>query len=362
MAQALKNYYKILDIEAFSDTESVKSAFRKLARQYHPDLNPGDLTVEEKFKAINEAYEILGTPEKKAFYDESLRVVLKNPQQQQPGAGQAAYKEVNKNQQAKPQQQAPPPKKPEPPPKASSTPINELFETFIKKGFHNTNTEKNDSQSAGFGAKNKTKAAEKSVRGQDVTVETLISPMEAQEGVVKTVNVQHNELCRRCSGTGKVSGKVCTACHGEKIMTRLKKIDVRIPAGVKTGSKVRVAAEGGRGEAGGEHGDLFLQIQIQVDASLRIEGLDVYGDLEVTVVDAVLGADIQVPTLNGKVKMTIPPLTSSGKVFRLKEQGVSNGATKGDHFVTVRLVAPEQLSQREKELYQELAKLQNKGQ
>ncbi|MCE3235336.1 MAG: chaperone DnaJ domain protein [Vampirovibrio sp.] len=370
-----KNYYQILGVDVFADPETVKAAFRKLARQHHPDLNAGNAHAEEKFKEINEAYEILSNPEKRAMHDATIKAM------QGLGTGKAAARK----------QAAPPPKgkggptpgaekKAEPKPtadpnakaaadgkvpgksqeKPANTPINELFESFLKKGFSDGGARKKDPDEGVF-RKNKEpgsdKSAEKPQRGEDVIVKTAISPVEASEGVVKTVNVQHNEICRRCSGTGKVNGTVCNACTGEKILVRLKKIDVRIPAGVKNGSRVRVAKEGGRGAGGAENGDLFLQIEILFDPSLRVEGLDVYGDVALSVTDAVLGGEVEVPTLNGPVKMTVPPGTQTGKVFRLKERGIQSGLSKGDHFVTVVVVTPEGLTTREKELYQELARL-----
>ena len=370
-----KNYYHILGVEQFADPETVRAAFRKLARQHHPDLNAGNALAEEKFKEINEAYEVLGNPDKRAMHDATLKAMQglgagkttasKKPQASTPSKGKASPPPTA-NQNTKPE---PPP---EPPRnksksaddgkaggKSSNIPINELFESFLKKGFSDGGSKKAADEGVFRQKKDGPKAAgsEKPQRGEDVVVKTAITPVEASDGVVKTVNVQHNEICRRCAGTGKVSGSVCSACNGEKILVRLKKIDVRIPAGVKNGSKVRVAKEGGRGAGGAENGDLFLQIEISYDPSLRIEGLDVYGDVALAVTDAALGTEVEVPTLNGPVKMTVPAGTQTGKVFRLKDRGVQSGQNKGDHFVTVVVIIPENLSSREKELYQELARL-----
>lgn len=365
-----KNYYQILGLEPFADADAVKAAFRKLARQHHPDLNAGNAQAEERFKAINEAYEVLSDPGRRAMHDASLQAM-----QGGPAAGKAAYKKQAEQTQPKGKATPPPPAekktKQEPPPtpekasasesekqaKGSTSSINDLFESFLKKGFQE-NTGKPDGEAGIFRTKKETgKNQEKPKRGEDVVVKTAITLPEATEGVVKTVNVQHNEICKRCSGTGKVNGAVCLGCNGEKILIRLKKIDVRIPAGVKNGSRVRVAKEGGRGQGGAESGDLFLQIEINYDPGLRIEGIDVYGDAAISVTDAVLGSEIEVSTLNGPVKMTIPAGTQTGKVFRLKERGVQSGLTKGDHFVTVVVMVPENLSARETELYEELARL-----
>jgi DnaJ-class molecular chaperone len=369
-----KNYYQILGVETFADAEVVRLAFRKLARQHHPDLNAGNTQAEERFKQINEAYEILSNPDKRAMHDASLQAMQGNATEgknaykkqaaQQP-KGKARQPSSTSEKKAKPEP-SPVPKTAAPPdqtqenknqPKGSNTSINDLFESFLKKGFQDKSNQAPSGEGVFRTDRESGTPSEKSVRGEDVHVKTAISIQEASEGVVKTVNVQHNELCRRCSGTGRVNGAVCPVCNGEKILIRLKKIDVRIPAGVKNGSKVRVAKEGGRGQGGAESGDLFLQIEISFDPGLRIEGIDVYGEVPIALTDAVLGCEIEVSTLNGGVKMTVPAGTQPNKVFRLKERGVQSGLTQGDHFVTVVVVLPEHLSTREKELYQELARL-----
>lgn len=363
-----KNYYQILGLEPFADAEAIRAAFRKLARQHHPDLNAGNTQAEERFKEINEAYEVLSSPDKRAMHDASLQAM-----QGGKAAGKAAYKkqaaDQSKGKATPPPSSAEKKAKPEPPPpnpkpeeaqkqaKGGTTSINDLFESFLKKGFPESGNKQGAEEGVFRTGKESGKTQEKPKRGEDVVVKTAITVQEAAEGVVKTVNVQHNEICRRCSGTGKVNGTVCTACNGEKILVRLKKIDVRIPAGVKNGSKVRVAKEGGRGQGNAESGDLFLQIEISYDPDLRIEGIDVYGEAAISVTEAALGSEIEVSTLNGPVKMIIPPGTQTGKVFRLKERGVQSGLTRGDHFVTVVVVVPENLSLREQELYQELARL-----
>ena len=384
-----KNYYQVLGVAQFAEADTLKAAYRQLARMHHPDLNPGNAQSEEKFKEINEAYEVLSNPEKRAMHDTMIKAMQGlGSGKKQPGPPPPKAKPVNPSPgKAKPpgessSSSSPPPsssagsapgsggpEKPagaEPPADkakgANNSPTGGgIFESFLKKNFSD-NSGKAAVEDEGVFRKKKTADGkdarpEAPRRGEDVVVKTAISPQEATEGVVKTVNVQHNELCRRCSGTGKVNGSTCQACNGEKILVRLKKIDVRIPAGVKNASRVRVAKEGGRGAGGSENGDLFLQIEVVYDSSLRIEGMDVFGDIALSVTDAVLGGEIEVPTLNGLVKMTVPAGTQTGKVFRLKERGVQSGMSKGDHFVTVVIVTPEALSAREKELYQELARL-----
>jgi molecular chaperone DnaJ len=379
-----KNYYQVLGVEPFADADTVRSAFRKLARQCHPDLNQGDRHSEEQFKEINEAYEILGNSEKRAMHDTTLKALQKSgsakkqtqassstkdkPQQKPTKADPKAEQETNR---PETQSTASPSddvkgENPKHASKQAKSSTGGLFDGFLKKGnaengSKETRAETSPNEEGTFrkqkGTDDKTAKSEAPRRGEDVVVKTAISPQEATDGVVKTVNVQHNELCKRCAGTGKLSGSACQVCGGDKILVRLKKIDVRIPAGVKTGSRVRVAKEGGRGFGGSENGDLFLQIEIIYDASLRIEGMDVYGEVALSFTDAVLGGEVDVPTLNGPVKMTIPPATQTGKVFRLKDRGVQSGLSKGDYFATVVIVTPESLTSREKELYQELSRL-----
>ena len=373
-----KNYYQMLEIEPFSDMETVKGAYRKLARKYHPDLNGGNKSAEERFKQINEAYDALSQPARKQQYDDSLRIILNVRASRQSNTSQtvtptlksggkadkgATTKARTASESSKKETES---DKPSGTADEESTPINELFETFLKRGFTSGSRKGRDSTTQ---AKNKpgdktsktyktTAQQARGQRGEDITVETSISLLEAEQGVVKTVNIQHNEVCKRCSGTGRINGVMCIGCQGEKVQTRLKKLDVRIPPGVKEGSKVRVAGEGGRAEGQGDNGDLFLKIKITLNANLRIEGVDVHCELAITVPDAVLGAEVDVPTLNGTVKMTIPAYTPSGKVFRLKELGARNGVIRGDQFVTVRVDIPTKLTARERVLYQELAQIQ----
>ncbi|MEB3286403.1 MAG: DnaJ C-terminal domain-containing protein [Vampirovibrionales bacterium] len=379
-----KNYYQALELANFADLEQVKSAFRRLAREYHPDLNAGSKDKEERFKQINEAYETLGVADKKAHYDQTLKIRLKivtGSSKPEPAASPRATESSK-----------PAPEKNRPNPKEAGVSSGSDFFDKVRKAF--ANQEKvNEKVGASFfkstGTKfsghQKTNRSPAPKRGQDVSVEAMITYQEAQEGVIKTVNVQQQDICRRCSGTGKVTGKGCPLCHGEKYLIRHKKIDVKIPAGVKSGSKVRVAAEGAKGENGADAGDLFLLIKVEAAPksasgsnshntykgsdparspdefrqSLRVEGLDVYGELPVSIPQAVLGATLSVPTLYAQVELTIPPLTSSGRVLRLKEQGVSSGNEKGDYYITLRIVSPDGLTDREKELYQELLRLNN---
>lgn len=397
----LRNYYQLLDVELFASPESIRTAFRQMARKYHPDLNPGDTAAEEKFKELNEAYDVLTDPQKRAFYDKSLQFLLARPmsgkekecpEQNKPGAkGKNTPPENAKGASGS----KPPGAKTGPSGKATaqedrrktegsyenrasnsgtSIPINELFENFIKK---NVSPPKEGKKQESKKQPYFSNVPDTPARGEDVSVDTPITPLEAETGIIKTVHVQHNEICRKCSGSGRLHGVVCSSCIGARTTAKLKKMDVRIPSGVKEGSKVRVSGEGGRGLHGGDNGDLYLLIRILSDSEkrtekssntgatthpdLKIDGFHVHYELPISIPTAIFGAQLEIPTLNGPVKMTIPPLTSSGKVFRLKEMGVQNGKTKGDQFVTVQIIVPAKLSEQQRALYRELAQLDDKA-
>ncbi|MBK8190780.1 MAG: J domain-containing protein [Vampirovibrionales bacterium] len=355
-----KNHYATLDLPAFSGEEAVKSAYRRLARKFHPDLNNGDKSAEERFKAINEAYETLSSPDKRIKYDAALELTLKRRAPETPPPPKAAEKK-----------QPPPPPPPQaakkPPPSSSSSAssssgsskekadthtvgINELFENFLKKAAAPPPQAK---------APRSSRPAAEPRRGEDISVETPIFPHEAESGVIKPVHAQHVETCRRCSGTGKLNGVSCPACGGEKSVSRTQKLEVRIPPGVKTGSKVRVAGEGGKGRDGGENGDLYLIIKVTADPGLRVEGADVYYTLSLSIPQAVLGAEIDVPTLDGLVKLSIPPRTPHGKTLRMKGRGAPNSGGRGDQLVTIAIAMPEKLSPKALALYQALADLRD---
>jgi DnaJ-class molecular chaperone len=328
------NHYQTLELPNFAEVSEVKAAYRKLARRFHPDLHGGDATLEERFKAINDAYDALGDADKKRFFDLLLRRHL-SPYRTD-GTTDSGKPRPGSTWGVPPQDTAPHPAYDES--AASSKPEN---------------------AGSKHGVEADTTAKHYKGKGEDITVETWITEAEATVGVVKAISVQHRDRCRRCAGSGRINGLPCAPCHGEGKLTRVKKLDIRIPPGVKTGSRVRVKNEGSRSTqaGGGESGDLYLLIRVIASHTFDIDGLDVSSELPVSILDAVLGCETEVATLHGPVRMTIPPLTSSGRVFRLREQGVHAQGQKGDHFVTVQLQVPTRLSTEEKRLYETLAQL-----
>ena len=358
----IPNYYQWLGCDTFANVDVVKSAYRKLARQHHPDLNHDDSKAEERFKQINEAYATLGESTKRAQYDRALRIKLGGIR---PQAKSSAPNHVKS--------------KPKPQPSSSKAPFQGWVDGFFKVGAppntpgnqktkaanaystSKTTSEKppppktptpnktdkpsspnaKASQAQTF-KEASTKLPTSSLRGDDVTVETRITAAEAIQGSIKLVNVQHNDTCRRCSGTGKVMGTPCSQCHGDKTTQRMRKLEVRIPVGVKTGSRVRVAGEGGKGVNGGEDGDLFLLVVVDGGDKKRvkIEGLNAYSDLTLKLSQAILGHQTTIETLHGPISLTIPPGTQPETVLRMKQQGVHKGSIKGDHLVTVHIQIP----------------------
>ena len=395
-----KNHYKTLGIHDFASAEEIKSSYRKLARAYHPDLNTHNPKAEDQFKAVNEAYSVLGNTEKRALYDNQLKIMQgvkqTNRSSSQTQPQQHPSDAPKKHSASQAYQKAQTKQKPSPQDKDEKG-FQGIFERFLNRepDSSNGNTEtqgwglgdmsqwfQND-----IGEKPSSASTKKNLskqRGEDVTVDTQLNQTESREGVIKTLFIKHHDLCPHCHATGKTNGKLCKKCNGDKTLIRNKKVDVQIPAGVQDGSKVRVAGEGGRGLHGGDHGDLYLLIRTPNDSAssttnptsstskdisdsssgnITIQGLDAYSTVTINPEDAVLGTQVTVETLNKPVNMTIPPYTQSGKVFRLKGMGVQeeNSSHVGDHYVTITIGTPQKISSEEKALYEKLRQLRPKG-
>lgn len=380
--QAAPSHYQTLGVKATADASTIKAAYRQLARAFHPDLNPSP-EAEERFKAINQAYEVLRDPQKKAAYDARQKqpaaaapsrpvtptappkaTPAKAPASNKAAAGfgdmlEAFFKrpEAPKNKPAEAQSHTPSPKKP------PEKPQNKAEAPSKKPAAP---------QPAQAAAKPTAK------RGDDLELPLLLTPEEAQSGCVKTVALPLAEFCQPCSATGRINGRVCPHCEGHKRKTREKRLEVRLPAGVQTGSKVRIAKEGQRlaglkptpGDRtniatplqANEPGDLFLLIQVGAPPGLRIEGLTVHSVVPITLPQAVLGTTVEVTTLWGTVQLHINAGTTAGQIYRLKGQGAAAPAgttpSKGDHWVTMELKVPKTLSAQERAHYQALAALE----
>lgn len=341
-----KNYYNILEIETDASEAEIKSAFRKLARKWHPDVAGNAPDVEKHFKEINEAYEVLSNPEKRMKYD-MLRGIL-NTQAQKKGT------KTNKTNNTTNKQ---------PPPKKEVENETKTHKT-TKQTSENKNTAKNSFQDAwdNFIKNTKkqektrqTKYSEKKINGSDITSDIAITMLEALEGTTRTVNILHTEPCPKCHGRKFANNNVCTYCNGAGEISVHKKISVRIPEHVKQGAKIRIAGEGNQGFNGGKNGDLYLIVKIDTeDSPFKYVGLNILQTVPVEPHEAVLGCNINVKTPDGHVSMKLMSGTMNGQKYRLAKQGLEKDGQKGDMIITISIELPKNLSKEEVILYEKL--------
>lgn len=360
---AKKDYYDILGVSRDADDKQIKKAFRKLARRYHPDLNPNNKEAEQRFKEVNEAYEILSDPEKKKQYDTY---------------GHAAFEAGFQG--------------------------GEGFRPWGERpgGFDSTSTGDRgfgsifeDLFGDVFGTRRGAQPAPE--HGKDLFYNMEIDLKDAFSGTSTNINVQKEVPCDRCYSTGEEPGAVkttclvcrgkgtiesgrgfirysstCTNCNGRgtvSSMCRLcggkgttyktEQISVKIPPGVDNGTKVRVAGKGGAGIRGGRPGDLYLIISIHPHPFFERKGDDLYCEIPVAINEAALGARIEVPTMDGMASMTIPPETQGGQMFRLKGKGMPHlkGGGSGDQYIKINIAIPKDISEEDKGLIKKISTL-----
>ena len=333
MAVEFKDYYRILGVERSADEKTIKSAYRKLARKYHPDVAKGK-DDGQRFREITEAYEVLSDPDKRRRYD------TLGPDWQrhaQPGAGGPGG------------------------PRVEYTDLGD-FSEFFRTIFGEAGA-RGGGRGAGVGGFEDLSGFTRGAggRGEDVQANVTISLEEAHSGTRKTFEFELEEPCPTCHGSGNVGGKPCATCHGGGWQRARREVDVRIPAGVRSGQKVRVAGEGAGGTR--QRGDLYLAVTVAPHRDFDRKGDDVTLTLPITASEAALGASLEVPTLRGKVSMKVPSATSSGRIFRLPGYGMPRlkGSGAGDQLVTVRIVMPSDLTAEEKELYERLKALRSES-
>jgi DnaJ-class molecular chaperone len=326
MAVKFRDYYEVLGVPKTATESEIRKAYRDLARKNHPDVNPGDKAAEDRFKEINEAYEVLSDPEKRKRYD-------------QLGPNWKAGADFT------------------PPPGWENVRVDfgDFGEAFGQGrgagGF-------SDFFESLFGARRGARAgAGFRMRGQDIEAEIPLTLEEAHRGVTRSITLQVTETCPDCNGSGIKDGKTCPTCRGAGAIRRPKSLDVTIPAGVRDGSVIRLAGQGEPGLDGGPEGDLFLHVRIQPHRIFDIVGEhDVQIELPVAPWEAALGAKVSVPTLDGPVEMTIPAGTQGGKRLRLRGQGLNRrGGGRGDEYVKLKIVIPPRLTAKERELFEKLA-------
>lgn len=350
-----KNLYEILEISSTASAAMIKSAYRRLARKYHPDLNGGDEYCVKKFKEITEAYEILSDSEKKKNYD-TLRGFYHESSRVKFNEANRTYKEAQKNENERQHKENQEQKHREN--ERFSNVLNDILEGFKKTTSQGKNQEfrKQDQQNPD-NQKFKGKQAHPE-KGNDIYTDVSISMTESIEGTTRTINILHEEICPNCEGRTFLNGAKCPICGGTGEQSTHKKITVKIPAHIKHGSKIRIANEGNRGYNGGKNGDLYLNIKIESNANCQFDGLNIHCSVPITPFEAVLGATIDFHTVNGKVSMKVTPNTNSGQKFRLAGQGLKEngkqGGKTGDMIVTVNIEVPQSPSAEELKLYKEL--------
>ncbi len=335
-----KDYYQVLGVAKNVAEKDIKSAYRKLAKKWHPDSNPDNkVKAEEKFKEISEAYEVLGDSEKRKKYDalgsnweqaarqaeaqQRYRSAQTGPSGGDPfgNAGYGAGAASGGN--------------------ASGSGFSDFFDSFFS------------------GAGRRGGASSYAARGGDLETAIDITLGEAYAGGPKSVSLQIEDNCSRCGGTGVLNAQICPQCHGTGRLITPKKFDVTIPKGVRDGQRIRLAGQGSRGTGGGPNGDLYLDVRVKADGTYERKGDDLYVDVPISIYDLVLGADVRVPTMTGDVTVTVPPGTQSSKMLRLGGKGMPKVRTggNGDQYVRLLGLLPTNLTERERELYAELAAL-----
>ncbi|MHA1323955.1 MAG: molecular chaperone DnaJ [Candidatus Helarchaeota archaeon] len=379
-----KDYYQILGVDKNATKEEIKRAFRRMARKYHPDVNPNDKTAEAKFKEINEAYEVLSDDKKRELYDRFGTVGATGAASgARPGPGGYTYTW------------------------SSSGPVNFDFnEIFGRRGRSSTN---------GFDffndlgdifdvfSNHRTGRARPHTRrpepGDDLRYDLEISFEEAYFGGSRTIKFKRFETCPTCGGTGAKDGKIktcpscggsgevrqakntpfgqimqvttcrrcggsghiasapCPTCHGSEKVERMRQLTVKIPPGIKSGNKLRMAGEGMPGLHGGPPGDLYIVIHVKPHPYFQRRGNDIIYQTDITFTQAALGTKIKVPTMEGEVTLKIPPGTKNGTKFRLRGKGFKklNSPTRGNQLVIVNVKVPKTLTTRQRQLLEQLA-------
>ena len=327
---AKKDYYDILGVSRTASEREIKQAYRRLARKYHPDVNPGDKSAETRFKQINEAYEVLSDKENRKKYDQFGDQWQYADQFAQAGWQQTPFRDFGRG-------------------SATSfhfggDDLGSLFDELLR----------------GTGTRTYTRRAQPR-RGRDMEAPVEVTLEEAYRGTTRTISLQVEEPCSTCQGSGWIQNVPCSTCQGSGVAARIKRLEVKIPPGVKNGSRVRIAGKGQPGY-GGANGDLYLRISVKPHRLFERRGDNLYVEVSVPLTAAMLGGEVQVPILSGKLALKIPPETQNGRVFRLAGQGMPHlgNSSQGDMLAKVKIVLPTKLSQQEKELFRRLGELRPK--
>lgn len=321
-----KDYYKILGVEEFETSDNIKSAYRKLARKWHPDVAGNTEDVIARFKEINEAYEILSNKVKKEEYDRARRFYSYAK-----GTNKKETRETNQSFTSKPDESE------------DRRGFYFTWEDFLAKRRRETNY-RNDS-------------ASQPKRGDDIYADVEITEMDALTGVTKTISMLQTQTCPKCKGRKFVNGSICKHCNGKGNEVDYKKFTVKIPREIKDGSKIRLAGEGAASVDGGKNGDLYITVHVKPIINYKTDGLNILKTVAITPSEAVLGATIKVRTVNDCVNVKIAPKTQNGQKIRLAGLGIVQNEKIGDMIITVEIRIPQNLSETEIALYKKLEEL-----
>ena len=357
-----RDYYEVLGVEKSASEDEIKKAYRKLAKANHPDLHPGDKECEERFKEINEAYEVLSDPDKRAKYDQFGHAAF-DPSAGGPGGagfgGFGGFGDI------------------------FGGGFGDIFGDIFGGGFGGGQTRRNGPQ-----------------RGESIRASVSVDFTEAAFGCEKSVTVERSESCptckgngcahgttpevcpechgtgtvtqaqrtpfgvmqsqgpcQKCRGTGKIIHQPCPDCHGSGRIRKRRTIQVNIPAGIDNGQTISLRGQGHAGSNGGPSGDLLITVMVRPHEIFRREGTSVFCEAPITFTQAVLGAELEIPTIDGRVKYTIPEGTQTGTVFRLRGKGIPvlNSRGRGDQYVTVTIETPRDLNREQKEALKKFA-------
>jgi len=314
------DYYKTLGVGRSATAAEIKKAYRKLARKYHPDVNPDNPDAEKRFKEIQEAYAVLSDDDRRKQYDTFGRV------EGGPGAGFDPFRQASSSWRD-----------------AGGFRVDFGDGATAGRGFQDLGDLFGDF----FGGRGRAaKTAHRPQRGTDQVVEIEIDFGDAVGGTSVTIPVQRQVRCATCGGSGNAEQTVCPSCHGSGILISTERLRVKIPEGVADGQRVRVAGKGAEGRGGGKPGDLFVRVLVRPDVFFKREGDNIHTTIPLTFAEAYRGGEIEVGTVHGPVRAKVPPGTNSGRTFRLRGKGVRNTKTRafGDHLYTVHIVVPKVMS------------------
>jgi curved DNA-binding protein len=342
MAVRYKDYYESLGVPRAASDADIKKAFRKLAREYHPDVAKNKKQAEERFKEINEAYEVLSDPAKRKKYDE-LGPNWRSGAEFRPPGGWESFARGRPSAGRGPHGQ-------DSEFHFGGTGFSDFFEQLFGAAGRRG--------PAGFGARGGFAEEESSPeRGHDIEGDILVTLEEAMRGSIRSVSVRHGAPCENCGGSGERGRRVCNVCGGTGQIAKADTYQVKVPAGVTEGQRLRVAGRGEAGMAGGAAGDLYLRVRLAKHPDFEVQDHNLIYEAEVAPWEAVLGANISVPTLNGRVNIKIPPGTQNGQKLRVRGHGLPlRGSGNGDLIVETRIEVPDRISDAERKLWDQLAR------